>query len=93
MRGLARLNGGGIPAYAGMTKGGAGVTMRESGMDGERRQYAQDRALRALSPYSPGALVIPAKAGTYPSSAIAHPRLRGRFARRKQKPARNAPAA
>ena len=44
-------------------------------MEMNERMHArapQDGALRAPSPYSPGALVIPAKAGTYPIA----PRLR-----------------
>ena len=41
----------------------------ESGMETNKRgreRGAQDGARSAPSPYSPGALVIPAKAGTYP---------------------------
>ena len=37
-------NGYEIPAYAGMTKEGAGVTITEGEMDGERRRYGQDGA-------------------------------------------------
>ena len=60
MQRLRGANGGGIPAYAGMTMregmttGGAGVTITEGGMDGDRRQTTKTGRAAPCLPTLPG---------------------------------------